>query len=181
MLLSSCLGPARSEAKQEIVTVTSRYDVSEGGREITLPCLLDIPEGREVTALLLVIPRGNGWINLRTRDGKILHDVNNDPFIRNTALFHERSVGLAMPDVPSDRDKGFGIAYRKTREHAADIAAVLKDLRNRLPKAKVYLAASGERRCFRPLRRRQPRPRLEWHHTGRGSTAVRCMPTTTPS
>ncbi len=137
------LGPIAAEAKREIITVTSRYDNAEGGQNITLPCLLDTPAGGEITAVLLVIPRGNGRINLRTKDGRILHDVNNDPFIRNTALFHERSLGLAMPDVPSDRDKGFGIAYRKTREHAADIAAVLQDLRERFPKARVYLAASG--------------------------------------
>ena len=136
------LNPIVLDAKQ-VITVTSRYDVSDGGKEITLPYLLDIPAGKDVSALLLVIPRGNGWINLRTKDGKIQHDVNNDPFIRNTALFHERSIGLAMPDVPADRAKGFGIAYRKTREHADDLKAVLKDLRTRFPKAKTYLAASA--------------------------------------
>ncbi|MHB8773082.1 MAG: alpha/beta hydrolase family protein [Syntrophales bacterium] len=137
------LSPIVAEAKQEIITVTSRYDNAEGGQNITLPCLLDTPAGREVTAMLLVIPGGNGRINLRTKDGRILHDVNTNPFVRNTALFHESALGLAILDVPSDRAKGFGIAYRKTREHAADIAAVLKELRDRFPKAKVYLAVSG--------------------------------------
>jgi pimeloyl-ACP methyl ester carboxylesterase len=35
------------------------------------------------------------------------------------------------------------IAFRKTREHADDLSAVLKDLRARYGKSKIYLAASG--------------------------------------
>ncbi len=137
------LNPVGAVAKQEVITVTSRYDISEGGKNITLPCLLDIPDGRDVTAILLVIPWGNGRINLRTKDGKIIHDVNNTPFIRNTALLHERAIGLAMPDVPSDRSKGINVTFRKGREHADDLKAVLKDLRTRYPKARIYFATSG--------------------------------------
>ena len=136
------LNPVVLDAKQEIITVTSRYDVSEG-KEITLPCLLDTPEGTGITTILLVIPGGNGQINLRTKEGKIRHDVNTNPFIRSTALLHERSIGLAMPDVPSDRSKGINVTFRKGREHADDLKAVLKDLRARYPKVKIYLAASG--------------------------------------
>ena len=137
------LNPVVSDAKQEVITVTSRFDVSDGGKEITLPFLLDTPAGTGITAILLVISGGNGQLNLRTKEGKISHDVNTNPFIRSTTLLHERSIGLAMPDVPSDRSRGINTTFRKGREHTADIEAVLKDLRTRYPKAKVYLAASG--------------------------------------
>ena len=130
-------------AKQEVITVTSRYDIADGGKNITLPCLVDMPESRNVRAVLLVIPGGNGLLNLRTQDGRIRHNLNDNLFIRSTALLHERSIGLAMPDVPSDRSKGINVTFRKGREHASDLTAVLKELRTRYPKIKIYFATSG--------------------------------------
>jgi hypothetical protein len=62
-------------AKQEIVTLTSRYDVAGGGPNITLSYLLDMPANDEPKAVLIVIPGGNGLINLKTQDGKIRHDL----------------------------------------------------------------------------------------------------------
>jgi dienelactone hydrolase len=137
------LSPVVAVAKQEVITATSRYDVSDGGKNITLSTLIDMPESKGTTAILLVIPGGNGTINLKTQDGKIRHDLNHNLFIRSTALLHERSIGLAMPDVPSDRSKGINVTFRKGREHTDDLRAVLKDLRIRYPKTKIYLATSG--------------------------------------
>ena len=143
LIFLALLGPAVAVAKQEVITVTSRYDLSSGGNNITLPCLLDVPQGKDITAILLVIPGGNGLINLRAEGGKIRHNLSNNLFIRSTTLLHERAIGLAMPDVPSDRDKGINTTFRKGREHTADLLALLKELRTRYPKAKVYLASSG--------------------------------------
>ena len=93
--------------------------------------------------MLLVIPGGNGVINLKTQDGRIRHDLQYNLFIRSTAMFHGRSIGLAMPDAPSDRSKGMSVAFRKGRDHAADLKAVLGDLRRRYPRSKIYFATSG--------------------------------------
>jgi dienelactone hydrolase len=142
LIFISLLLPAAVQAKQEVITLTSRHDFM-GGANITLSYLLDVPEGQEPGAILLVIPGGNGLINLKTRDGKIRHDLQNNLFIRNTKLFHERRIGVAMPDVPSDRDKGVNATFRKGREHADDLRAVLKDLKIRYPKSKIYFASSG--------------------------------------
>ncbi|MHB8910331.1 MAG: alpha/beta hydrolase family protein [Syntrophales bacterium] len=130
-------------AKQEIVSLTSREDVTGGGPNVTLSYLLDTPATGEPKAILLVIPGGNGVINLKTRDGKIRHDLQYNLFIRSTAMLHERSIGLAMPDAPSDRSKGMSVAFRKGRDHADDIKAVLGNLRMRYAKSKIYLATSG--------------------------------------
>ena len=130
-------------AKQEIVTLTSRYDVAGGGPNITLSYLLDMPASGEPKAILLVIPGGNGVINLKTQDGKIRHDLQYNLFLRSTAMLHERSIGLAAPDVPSDRSKGMSVAFRKDRDHAADLTAVLDDLRTRYTKSKIFFATSG--------------------------------------
>jgi dienelactone hydrolase len=143
LVFLSLLSPLVAVAKQEVITVTSRYDLADGGKNITLPCLIDMPEGKNITAILLVIPGGNGMINLKTQGGKIRHDLNNNLFIRSTTMLHERAIGLAMPDVPSDRDKGINVTFRKGREHSADLMAALKELRTRYPKAKIYLASSG--------------------------------------
>jgi dienelactone hydrolase len=130
-------------AKQEMVTLTSRYDVMGGGPNITLSYFLDMPASGEPKAVLLVIPGGNGMINLKSQDGKIRHDLQYNLFIRSTTMLHERSIGLAMPDVPSDRSKGVTVTFRKGREHADDLRAVLKDLRTRYTKSKIYFATSG--------------------------------------
>jgi dienelactone hydrolase len=137
------LSPVSAAAKQEVITVTSRFDISDGGKNITLPCLVDMPERGSVTAVLLVIPGGNGKINLRIQDGKIRHNLNDNLFIRSTALLHGRSTGIAMPDVPSDRSTGINTTFRKGREHTADLTAVLRDLKARFPTTKIFLAASG--------------------------------------
>lgn len=130
-------------AKQEMATLTSRYDVMGGGPNITLSYFLDMPANGEPKAVLLVIPGGNGMINLKSQDGKIRHDLQYNLFIRSTTMLHERSIGLAMPDVPSDRSKGVNVTFRKGREHADDLKAVLKDLRTRYTKSKIYFASSG--------------------------------------
>jgi dienelactone hydrolase len=130
-------------AKQEIVTLTSRHDVTGGGSNTTLSYFLDMPATGEPKAILLVIPGGNGVINLKTLDGKIRHDLQYNLFIRSSALLHERSIGLAMPDAPSDRSKGMSVAFRKGGDHAADLKAVLEDLRGRYAKSRMYLATSG--------------------------------------
>ena len=130
-------------AKQEIVTLISRYDVMGGGPNITLSYFLDMPANGDPKAVLLVIPGGNGVINLKTQDGKIRHDLQHNLFIRSTTLLHERSIGLAVPDVPSDRSKGMNVTFRKGREHTDDLRAVLKNLRTRYTKSKIYFATSG--------------------------------------
>lgn len=130
-------------AKQEMVTLTSRYDVMGGGPNITLSYFLDMPGNGDPKAVLLVIPGANGVINLKTQDGKIKHDLQDNLFIRSTTMLHERSIGLAMPDVPSDRNKGMNFTFRKGRDHADDLRSVLKDLKTRYTKSKIYFASSG--------------------------------------
>ncbi len=142
-ILISLLIPTVILAKQEEITLTSRYDIQDGGKNITLSYLLDVPENKDVAAILLVIPGGNGMINLKTKDGKIQHTLRNHLFIRSTAMLHERSIALAMPDVPSDRSKGINVAFRKSSEHVDDLRVVLKDLKGRYPKSKIYFATSG--------------------------------------
>ena len=135
--------PDASMAKQEMVTLASRYNVTGEGPNVTLPYFLDMPANGEPKAILLVIPGGNGVINLKNLDGKIRHDLQYNLFIRSTTMLHERSIGLAMPDVPSDRSKGMNVTFRKGRDHATDLKMVLKDLRTRYTKSKIYFASSG--------------------------------------
>lgn len=143
LILLSFLIPDAVMAKQEIVKLTSRYDILGGRPNITLSYLLDMPENKDINAILLVIPGGNGVINLKTKDGKIKHDLRYNLFIRSKTMLHERSIGVAMPDVPSDRNEGVNVTFRKGRENADDLRVVLKDLKGRYPKSKIYFATSG--------------------------------------
>ena len=143
-----------AQAKQEIVTLTTRDDVNGPGstgnylldtsRKITVNYLLDTPDGKEVRSMLLVVPGANGVMKLSQKsDGTITHAIRPNLFVRLSSFFHERSIGLAFIDVPSDHTNGIGVWFRKDKAHLTDLEMVAKDLKNRYPSAKIYLGSSG--------------------------------------
>jgi dienelactone hydrolase len=139
-VFSSHISPA--DSKQEIITMTTRDDVIGSG--ITVNYLLDTPDGKEVRSILLVIPGGNGVINLSQKsDGTITHTIGPNLFVRLSSFFRERSIGLAFIDVPSDRWNGIGASFRKGKDHLTDLEKVLKDLKNRYPSVHIYMGSSG--------------------------------------
>ena len=131
-----------AQAKQEIITLTTRNDLTMRG--ITANYLLDTPDGKEVRSILLVIPGGNGVMKLSQKsDGTITHAIRTNLFVRLSSFFRERSIGLAFIDVPSDHSDGIGATFRKDKAHLTDIESVAKDLKDHYPSAKIYMGSSG--------------------------------------
>ncbi|HVN97880.1 MAG TPA: alpha/beta hydrolase [Syntrophorhabdaceae bacterium] len=129
-------------ARQEIVSLSTRYDAN--GRGITLTYLIDTPDVKEMRCILFVIPGGNGLMKLSKKsDGTITHALRANTFMRLAPFFRERSIGLAFIDVPSDHADGINTNFRKDKAHLTDLEGVVKDLKNRYPSTKIYMGSSG--------------------------------------
>jgi len=129
-------------AHREIITLQTRYDINE--RAIMMSYLLDAPEKVPVRSIFLVVPGGNGAVKLvKGTNAEISHNQAQNLFFRLKAAFHDRSIALAMPDVPGDQSSGISYKFRRDRAHWEDLAQLLKDLRTRYPEARIYLAGTG--------------------------------------
>ncbi len=65
-ILISFLIPTVIPAKQEVITLTSRYDPQNGGMKITLPYLQDVPEKKDTGVVVFPLyflpdPSAGNW------------------------------------------------------------------------------------------------------------------------
>lgn len=108
---------------------------------VTVRTLTLAPAGTpRFAAILLVGGNGVNAIPDRadaawTRDGSFL--------VRSSPLYRERGVYTVLVDVPTDHRGGMPTAFRNTREHLTDLAAVIADVRRRAPGLPVWLIGSS--------------------------------------
>src|SRR5262245_48047353 len=106
-------------ADEEIVTVATRPGVNQA-------FLLGRPPGRPL-ATVVVLVGGTGKLNLTPRASLHARGV----FVpRRKQLAGQRLV-VALVDAPSDRSAEGLLDFRTSREHAIDLDAVIKWLRQR--------------------------------------------------
>jgi predicted alpha/beta-hydrolase family hydrolase len=118
----------------EVFTVPSRTDV-------TVRYFGWMPEGPPRATVVLFIG-GHGMLNISgARPGPTWSNSGNF-LTRSREWFRRRGFYVAAIDVPSDRARGYG-AFRVTPEHVADVAAVVADLRRRVPEAPVWLIGTS--------------------------------------
>jgi len=67
---------------------------------------------------------------------------NGNFLVRIRENLRRRGFYVAIPDAPSDHSHGLG-SYRTTGGHAADIAAVIADVRRRAPGVPVWLIGTS--------------------------------------
>jgi dienelactone hydrolase len=124
-------------ARQELIEVSGRADASG---PVRVPYLIDVPEGTGPAAALVVLPQGNGRLDLDRKALPIRHGARTLLFMRAADAFRSAGFAIALVDAPSDRPRGIDARFRAEPEHRADIAAVVRDVRRRLPGARVFLA-----------------------------------------
>ncbi len=118
----------------EVVTVPSRAGV-------TVRYFAWTPDGPP-RATVLLFTGGHGMLNISgPRPGPTWSDSGNF-LTRSREYFRRRGLQVAAIDVPSDRADGYK-AFRVTAEHGADIAAVVGDLRRKLPDVPVWLVGTS--------------------------------------
>jgi pimeloyl-ACP methyl ester carboxylesterase len=116
-LLFAAAAPA--SGGEELITVATRPGVTQS-------FLLVRPSAAAPIASVILFAGGTGALML-SADG--IGALRGNFLVRNRARFADQGLLVAVVDAPSDRDPGGLVRFRATREHAADVAAVIAALR----------------------------------------------------
>lgn len=117
----------------EVVTLSTRTGVAVRYFAWT-------PDGPPRAVVLLFIG-GHGMLDSPGRPDRSWS--NNGNFLtRSREWFRRRGFYVAAIDVPSDQARGYG-GFRVTAEHAADIGAVVAELRRRAADVPVWLIGTS--------------------------------------
>jgi dienelactone hydrolase len=121
---------------QQIITLESRS--TPDGQRVTLDYLLDRPEAGAPHTVLVALWRGTTRLDFAKRAQPVRFLAGEMFAMRSRQALIEAGFALAFPDLPSDQ-RTLSLAFRRDTRHAADIAAVVQDLRKRMPGARVLL------------------------------------------
>ena len=98
------------------------------------------------TAVAVLLTGGDGILKMESQGEQIQWSREGNSFLTIKAkdYFRDFDTAVAVVDAPSDW-RGFGHPheYRVVNSHVTDIGAVVKDIKNRIPKAKVYLIGTS--------------------------------------
>lgn len=97
-------------------------------------------DGVEYPAVVVLFPGQGGDIGIKPE--AVISKPNNF-LVRSRRLFVDDGIAVAVVDSPADM-KGMTNLFRKSRQHLADISAIIDDLHRRLPKAKMYLVGTSQ-------------------------------------
>src|SRR5258706_4451072 len=96
--------------------------------------------GAAPKAVAVMFPGGQGQVRLPAELSQLDLNPRGNFLVRTREMFREPELAVAIIDAPSDRQQaGMDDGFRTGREHSDDLAAVVKDLRGRLPQAKIFL------------------------------------------
>ncbi|MDR3521225.1 MAG: hypothetical protein P4L54_06370 [Acidocella sp.] len=76
-------------------------------------------------AVVILFPGGDGVFTAQANPDGSLTITNKNFLIRTRQMFTAANIATVLVDTPSDRPDGFDEAFRKSPEHAQDIADVL--------------------------------------------------------
>ncbi len=132
-VLAAATPPAGAE---EIVAVSGRNGATQS--------YLLMHNGPPPKAVAVMFPGGEGLMKLRTEAGAVKFSQGKNFLVRTRGMFRDNEVAVAVLDSPSDQQRsGMDDGFRTGRAHVEDIAAVVKDLRSRFPKAKIFLIGTS--------------------------------------
>ena len=133
--LSVFLTIAAAARAQEIVTLSTRDGAAQS-------FLLTIPADGKPAAAAILFPGGPGLIRLRTEGDRIRFGPGNF-LVRSRQQFVDRGVVAAVMDAPSDQPRGMDDWFRLGEKHAADVAAVIAELKKRFDNVPVFLVGTS--------------------------------------
>lgn len=130
--------PMASGAQSELVQLRPRNDVVQA--------FLLMREDEPVKAVAVLVSGGFGLLKLRVTESGIQYDESVADFlVRNKEKFLDRETAVAIVDVPSDQvSYGYTPKFRKSEFHTEDLKAIVKDLKQRLPEAKIFLIGNSQ-------------------------------------
>ena len=120
-------------AAEEIFEIPTRPGVTQ-------PYLLSFEPDQKHDAVALLFSGGDGTVGLRDRG---IPMPGSNFLVRSRGLFLRHGIATAVVDAPSDNHTGMSDPFRAGKDHAADIAAVIDDVKKRFPGAKIYLVGTS--------------------------------------
>ena len=130
------LASAASASAEEIVTVSGRKGETQS--------YLLMHQTATPKAVAVLFPGGEGLLKLRMEGDRVKSGAVKNFLVRTRGLLRDADVAVAIVDSPSDRQRtGMDDGFRSGRAHVEDIAAVVKDLKQRFPQAKIFLIGTS--------------------------------------
>ena len=120
----------------EIVKLATRPGVTES-------YLLMVDPSAPPKAVAIMFTGGEGIVRLPDDVSKLKFKRRANFLVRARGIFRDREVAVAILDVPSDHYTGMDDRFRVSGAHVDDVKVVVRDLKNRLPEAKVFLVATS--------------------------------------
>jgi pimeloyl-ACP methyl ester carboxylesterase len=108
---------------------------------VTLRYAAFVPDAAPRAAVILFVG-GQGALNIPDQPGPNWQNPGN--FLsRSRELFRRHGLYVVVVDAPSDRRQGMINNFRITSNHAADLAVVIADLRQRVPAVPIWLIGTS--------------------------------------
>ena len=120
---------------QEIVTLQTRPGVTQSFFVANMG-------KRSPDAVALLMIGGGGAINLRTEGGQIRFSPGN--FLpRSRREFVRNGILPVILDTPSDQKSAMSDEFRASSAHAADLRAIVAEMKKRYPRRPVFLVTTS--------------------------------------
>lgn len=99
-----------------------------------------------VKAVAILFTGGYGLLRFRETGGEVSWSQEGTSFlVLNMDRFLDGESAIAVPDVPTDQlNFGYTPRFRKSDAHVADIRAIVSDVKNRFPNAKLFLIGTSQ-------------------------------------
>jgi pimeloyl-ACP methyl ester carboxylesterase len=94
--------------------------------------------GVKYEAAAILFAGNGGDIRLKPGEGAT-SPLKGNFLVRAKRRFVDEGVAVAVIDAPSDMPGGMNNLFRRGSKHQADVAAVVRDLKARVPGAKIFL------------------------------------------
>jgi predicted alpha/beta-hydrolase family hydrolase len=135
LVLAVCLGgiATMAQAAEIAVSIPTRSGVSE-------TFAFDAPA--QPRAAVILFPGGEGVIRVESRDGQTVINQTGNFLVRTRRMYLAAGIATLTLDVPSDHPNGIDDQFRMGAENAADVAALVAWLRQRV-KAPIWLVGTS--------------------------------------
>jgi hypothetical protein len=126
------ISSAHAEIKEEAVFLPTRPGIVQ-------PFLVSSDSEAQPKAIAILFAGASGTVGIKP-DQPV---TNGNFLVRARRHFVKNSIATAVVDCPSDKIDGMSAAFRTSKEHAADIAAVIDEMNQRFPGLPVYLVGTS--------------------------------------